>query len=307
MLGKIVKAFIITALFVSFRGHALEPEIRQYLNKDEISIGEKTTLTVEMEWKDEETALIITQITPPSSGLLNLLDTKQITSSILTKDGAFAKTVLEYVYTGKEKGSSDITPAVIEYTLSDNPENVRIVRAQPVQVKVISQAAGFMKTALKSVWAIFLMAVFFGMFALFKKILVSFRINKKKETGGNDACLEKKFCEDLRNLNEHKVSGDIGAYYSGIEKLIFGYVKDKYDTGAPAETKGRVPPELQRICDECKFISEKVRFSGYKPQGAEQEKLMRAIHKYMKPLMPNENEEETIKTINKKGGYNGAR
>ncbi len=298
MSRKVWIALIIFILFLGVEAYAFGPTVRSSLNKKEIAVGEKVKLTVEMEWKQEkDTSIVVTQITPPSSALLKQVDSKQRVSSRLTKNGVFAERILEYFYIGKEEGTGDITPAVVEYAFSDNPENKRIIKSQPISIKVISRAAGFWKTALKNILGIISAVLLFALLALLKKFVISLRSNKRKETGGDSAGLEKKFCEKLRDLNEHKVSGDTGAYYAGLEKALCDYIKKKYNGDMSAENMAKLPQELQKICAECKLMAEKVRFSGYRPQEDEQDRLIRGITKYMKSLIPGEDEQDSIETI----------
>jgi len=246
----------------------------------------------------EDSSIVVTQITPPSSVFLKQIDSKQRTSSRLGENGIFAERVLEYIYIGKEKGVSDITPVSIEYATSGNPENKRIIKGEPISIKVISKVAKFGKMALKGIICILSAALLFGVFVVVKKRVIFPRMDRRKSMNIDKGDLEKEFCEKLGDLNKHKVSGNIGAYYAGVEKVLFDYVKKKYNRDLSVESMGKFPTELQKICVECKFMSEKVRFSGYKPQENEQNKLIRGITKYMKSLMPGESEEESIETIN---------
>jgi len=205
---------------------------------------------------------------------------------------------LEYVYIGKEKGAGDIAPVLIEYTTRGNPENKRIIKGEPIPIKVIPKVARFEKMALKSFFAVAAVFLLFGVFMLFKKRVLSSREDKRKNIDKDNGSLEKNFCEKLKELNKHKVAGDAGAYYAGIEKSLLDYVKEKYNSDLSAESMSKLPTKLQKICAECKSMSEKIRFSGYKPQENEQNKLIRGITKYMKSLIPGESEEESIETIN---------
>jgi len=273
--------------------------VRSFLDKNEIGVGEKVKITVKMEWEQQEdSSIVVTQITPPSSVFLKQIDSRQRTSSRLEKNEIFAERVLEYVYIGKEKGAGDIAPVLIEYTTNDNPENKRIIKGEPIPIKVIPKVARFEKMALKSFFAVAAVFLLFGVFMLFKKRVLSSREDKRKNIDKDNGSLEKNFCEKLKELNKHKVAGDVGAYYAGIEKSLLDYVKEKYNSDLSAESMGKLPAKLQKICAECKSMSEKIRFSGYKPQENEQNKLIRGITKYMKSLMRGESEEEPIETIN---------
>ena len=278
--------------------YALEPAIRSVLNKQETGIGEKINLTVELEWRqDENSAIVVTRITPPSSSLLEQIDSKQRTSSRLTKDGAFAKIVLEYVYTGKKEGEGGIEPAVIEYAFSNDPGNKKIIKAPMVNVKIISRKAMFGKKALTGMFGVLAAVLFSIAFVLIKKRAVSSGLNKIDEAGIKSECLEKKLCETLKGLNKHRVSGNSGDYYDGLEKALFDYVKKKHNTDLTSGNMDMLPEGLKKICGECVSMAERVRFSGYKPQDSEQDRLIRSIDKYMKSLIPGENEEDTIKTV----------
>ncbi|MCK5160294.1 MAG: hypothetical protein KAQ99_01845 [Candidatus Aureabacteria bacterium] len=298
----ILKTILITlVVFFAFPGamlYADEPAIRSFLDKNEIGVGEKVKIKVEMEWKQEEgSSIIVEKISPPSSILLKQINSKQLTSSRLGKNGVFAERVLEYTYIGKEKGTDDITPAVIEYTFSNNPENKRIIKAQPIPIKVISRAAGFGKMALKGVLSILSAVLVLGVLVVLIKRVIFARADKEKRVSTDTADLEKKFCEKLKELNKHKISGNPGAYYAGVEKSLLEYVKAKYNSDLTVKNMNKLPEELKKICAECRFMSEKVRFSGYKPEDIEHDRLIRGITKYMKSLIPGEPEEGLIETI----------
>jgi len=298
----ILKTILITlVIFFAFPGamlYADEPAIRSFLDKNEIGVGEKVKIKVEMEWKQEEgSSIIVEKILPPSSILLKQINSKQLTSSRLGKNGVFAKRVLEYIYIGKEKGTDDITPSVIEYTFSKNPENKRIIKTQPIPMKVISRAAGFAKMVLKGILSILSAALVFGVFVVLIKRVIFSRADKEKRVNTDNPDLEKKFCEKLKELNKHKVSGNPCAYYAGVEKSLLEYVKAKYNSDLTVNNMNKLPEELRKICAECRFMSEKVRFSGYKPEDIEHDRLIRGITKYMKSLIPGEPEEDLIETI----------
>ncbi|RKY32535.1 MAG: hypothetical protein DRP74_02375 [Candidatus Omnitrophota bacterium] len=298
MLKKI--SILIVVLHSFFRGvvYAAEPTIRTVSDKKEVGIGEKLKVTVEMEWKqDEEHSIIVEKITPPSSSLLERIGSKENVSSRLGEGGVFAKRNIEYVYIAKEKGLGDITPIVIEYARSDNRDDKKIIRGESVTIEVISKAARFAKIALKSFYALLAIGTLSGILILLKRKFIISRGHEENKSGNDKGILERQFCENLKELNKHKVSGDLGGFYSGIEKLISDYIKEKYNSDLSAESISKLPGELQKIFSECKYMVEKVRFSGYKPERNEEDRLVRGIARYMKSLIPGENEEESIETI----------
>ncbi len=298
MLKKI--STLLVVLLIIFGGvvYAAEPTIRTVSDKKEIGIGERLKVTVEMEWEqDKEHSVIVEKITPPSSSLLERIDSKQSTSSRLGESGVFAKRSIEYVYIAKEKGSGDITPAVIEYARSDSPDDKKIIKGEAISIKVISKATRFGKTALKSFCVLLALSLLLGVFILLKRKFIISRGHKKSKSQNGNGVLERQFCENLKELNKHKVSGDLGGFYSGIEKLISDYIMEKYNSNLSDESICRLPGELQKIFSECKYMAEKVRFSGYKPERNEENRLVRGITRYMKSLIPGENEEESIETI----------
>jgi hypothetical protein len=286
---------------LSFAGsvvYAAEPTIRTVSDKKEVGIGEKLKVTVEMEWEqDGEHSIIVENITPPSSSLLERIDSKQRASSRLREGGVFAKRNIEYVYIGKEKGSGDITPVVIEYARSDNRDDKKIIRGETITIKVISKAARFGKIALKSLYVLLALSLLLGIFILLKRKFIISCHHKESKSDNDNGVLERRFCENLKELNKYRVSGDLGGFYSGIEKLVSDYIKEKYNSNLSAESIGNLPGELQKIFSECKYMAEKVRFSGYKPEKNEEDRLLRGIARYMKSLIPGENEEESIETI----------
>jgi len=295
------KISILLVVLLSFFGgvvYAAEPIIRTVADKKEVGVGEKLKVTVEMEWEqDEEHSIIVEKITPPSSSLLERIDSKQSASSRLGGDGVFAKRNIEYVYIGKEKGSGDITPVVIEYARSDDRDDKKIIRGETITIKVISKAARFGKAALKSFCVFLALALLLGIFILLKRKFIISRDHKESKTDNVNGILERRFCENLKELNKHRVSGDLGRFYCGIEKLISDYIKEKHNSDLSVESIGKLPDELQKIFSECKYMAEKVRFSGYKPERNEEDKLVRGIARYMKSLIPGENEEMSIETI----------
>jgi len=298
MLKKISILLVVLLIFFGGVVYAAEPIIRTVADKKEVGVGEKLKVTVEMEWEqDEEHSIIVEKITPPSSSLLERIDSKQSVSSRLGGDGVFAKRNIEYVYIAKEKGSGEITPVVIEYARSDDRDDKKIIRGETVPIKVIPKAARFGKTALKSFCVFLAIALLLGIFILLKRKFIISRDHKESKTDNVNGILERQFCYNLKKLNKHKVSGDLGGFYSGIEKLISDYIKEKYNSNLSAESIGRLPWELQKIFSECKYMAEKVRFSGYKPERNEEDRLVRGIARYMKSLIPGENEEESIETI----------
>lgn len=293
-------SILLVVLLCFFCGvvYAVEPTIRTVADKKEVGVGEKLKVMVEMEWEqNKEDSIIVEKITPPSSTLLERIDSKESVSSRLGEGGVFAKRNIEYVYIGKEKGSGDITPVVIEYARSDNRDDKKIIRGEAVSIKVISKAACLGKTALKIFYVLLALSLLLGIFILLKRKFIVSSANKEKKSGNINGVLEKRFCENLKELNKHKVSGDLGRFYSGIEKLILDYIKGKYNSDLSVESIEKFPRELQKIYSECKYMSEKVRFSGYKPERNEEDRLVREIVRYMKSLIPGENEDESIETI----------
>lgn len=298
MYKKISILLVVLIIFLGGVVYADEPTVRTVADKEEVGVGERLKVTVEMEWEqDKEHSIIVEKITPPSSSLLERIDSKENVSSRLGEGGVFARRNIEYVYIGKEKGSGDITPVVIEYARSDNRDDKKIIRGETVSIKVISKAARLGKTVLKIFYVFLTLSLFFSIFILLKRKFIVSRANKENKSGNNDGVLERRFCENLKELNKHKVSGDLGRFYSGIEKLISDYIKEKYNSNLSVESIGKLPGELQKIYSECKYMSEKVRFSGYKPERSEEDRLVRGIARYMKSLIPGENEEKSIETI----------
>jgi hypothetical protein len=261
---KKISIFLVVLLcFFGGVVYAAEPTIRTVADKKEVGVGERLKVTVEMEWEqNKEHSIIVDKITPPSSSLLERIDSKQSASSRLGEGGVFARRNIEYVYIGKEKGSGDITPAVIEYARSDNRDDKKIIRGETVSIKVIAKAARLGKIALKIFYVFLALSLFFSIFILLKRKFIVSRANKENKSGNNDGVLERRFCENLKELNKHKVSGNLGQFYSGIEKLISDYIKEKYNSNLSVESIGKLPGELQKIYSECKYMSEKVRFSG---------------------------------------------
>jgi len=267
------------------------------LDKKEIGVGEKVTLTVEMKWKQNDNySIIVEKFMPPTSIVLEQVDSKQQGSSQFGENGIFYKKVMQYIFVGKEKGTGELSPVVVEYTLSNNPEDKKIIRTQMLSIKVVPTIKRVGNLLLKFLVGLLLLSLFCFVFILLGRI-VRMREGKKKNDKGEKLYPEEKCCTDLRELNKHKVSGAVGVYYLGVEKLLTEYVEVKYNRDLSAEETKNIPEELKKICSECRTISEKVRFSGYRPQSNEENRLIRRIEKYMKSLIPQDKEEESIETI----------
>jgi hypothetical protein len=81
------------------------------------------------------------------------------------------------------------------------------------------------------------------------------------------------------------------AYFDFMEKTLKGYIDEKYGVD-------EVPGALKKIYASCLDISDKVRFSGYKPTKHDQERIAREVEKYLQSLIPEEDPVESIKLVN---------
>ncbi|MBF0215866.1 MAG: hypothetical protein HQL30_02610 [Candidatus Omnitrophica bacterium] len=301
MFGKILwLSIILLAGYAGGTALAVEPKINAFSDKKEIGVGEKIKVTVEMEWKDEGgPSISVTRITPPGSPLLEQIDSKQSSSSRLTKDGVFSRTFLEYLYIGKEKGSGEATPAVLEYVSGSDKENIRMVKTPPIPVRIISRAARSGKIALEGFLIILAALLILGVSAILIRNLGA-ASTKKRNRGPNKDNFEaeKKVIAHLRDIDRHRIAGETGEYYYSLQKAMEGYVKKKYPLGLESE----LPGDLRSLYNECGEMALKVRFSGYGPTENEQERLARGIARYMKALIPCDNVDELIETVDSKEG-----
>ncbi|MFH1415496.1 MAG: BatD family protein [Elusimicrobiota bacterium] len=301
----LVIVFLFTAAVTGIT-HAVRPRLTLTADKQEIGTGETLKVIAEMSWEQTEDIndIIIIKVTPPSCTLLDLVDSKQTTSSRLTGDGVYAKKVMEYYFTAKEKGEGTIEPVTVEYLAGIGQEVEKedkdIVKSESISIKVVPYLSSIIKKLVTGL-------VFTGAAVLLGGIVLFFK--KRIKISGNkkipekiDTHLEKEFLGGLKLFNKHIVEGDFRKYYAYASAALNNYINKKYGITVTAKTSGtelnKLPEQLGKLFSEWNNMEEKVRFSGYKPEKNELEKLTRETERYFRSLIPDKDPEDTIETVN---------
>lgn len=289
--GWVRKLFAATLLIGTFYVgtlllQAYEPALKSSLSKDEIGVGGKVNLTLEMECPASgESDITIVDVTPPECGLLELVNTKQTSCSQLCDGGVISKRSITFTFKGINTGAEEITPASIEYVTNDNPEEKELIKSQSLPIKVVSYWTNLGKKLLKIGFILVFICLAAGL-AVFGKDFISKRKGKADSTSQNYP--EQELLIKMKEFDKYQVSGEHDKYYLNIKDALLSYIKEKYPEGTA------VPEELSKLRNDWIAVTESVRFSGYVPQKHEQEKLVRDTEKYLKALIPAVDLEETI-------------
>ncbi|MCM8775998.1 MAG: hypothetical protein NC930_06615, partial [Candidatus Omnitrophica bacterium] len=243
-------------------------------------------------------------VTPPTSALLSLEGTRETSSSRLVGDKAIAARNFNYIYRATGKGQGILSPAVVEYVHSDNPEHKRLVRSREYSVTIIAWPLRlFKKTILPAGTLLFTLAACGTIFFFFRKRrdLEHKRIKKLHELDP-----EKQLLKSFNEAYPYRVVGDLKQYYSSLKNSLFHYIREKYGvsfdeepSGSEICRKGReknISPALMDLCVSWYEQCEKVQFSGYQPTPDEIDKMVRQTERYFKTLVASGTSEEVIET-----------
>ena len=301
----IVFSLLLLQIFLPHVSHA-DVVVTTKTDKPQVAVGEKLEVTVAMEWEQSEgNDIFVVKVDPPSSKSLELLNSKESTSSKLTQKGIMGSRLLHYTFKAKEAGQAVIDPVLIEYITSPEQKDPTIKRGESVQVMVISRGAGiFKKIALILGVGIGLLFITGVPIFLWKR--GAFRSKPKGTGSAAGFFLERNKLAKLKDVRMYQVSGDIALLYSEVEQILTDYFEAKYKVSVRGKTESdlentaksiSIPDELMRLFLSTVHTSEQVRFGGAYPNKDEQEKFLRAVETYFRSLIPKMDEEETIETV----------
>lgn len=304
--------FFSPAFFWLFDHHAFSSSLKQpavfaTLSKNEFPVGEEVTLTVRMEWEQSGSKTIrLVSTTPPASELLELVDTREDTSSRLTEFGFLGTRSIYYVFKAVRTGTGTLSPVSFEYVDPDRQEEKEMVRGEAISFRVISRAEWFLKKLLWMALGSAALVLAGGLVFLLRKLRIFPRAPLKKEGSINDVRFEQGALRRIGELRAHQVAGDFSKLYAELKILLADYVKSKYgtelthddhDVAVRALRNAGVAEELARLCEEALRMTDKVRFGGHVPSPDELGRLIRSAEKYFKNLIPRENEEAAVETV----------
>ncbi|MFC2092046.1 BatD family protein [Elusimicrobiota bacterium] len=302
---KLFLTLILSMTAVTGIAYAAHPQLSLSADKKDIAEGATLKVTAEMSWKqsDDMEDIIIIKVTPPSCALLDLVDSKQTTSSQLTDDGVYARKVMEYYFTAKEKGEGTIEPVIVEYLagtgLEVKEEDRDIVKSESISITVVPYLSIMVKKLVAGLVFTGLAVLSGGIIFFLKKRIK--RSREKKVTKKIDTHLEEVFLEGLRLFSKYIMEGDFKKYYTCTSNALNTYINKKYGISMPVRPGSieidKLPEQLISLYSEWNDMEEKVRYSGYKPQKNEMEKLTREAERYFKSLIPDNDPEDTIETV----------
>jgi hypothetical protein len=306
VLIRLFAAVFLIAASAKGIAHAVRPHITLKADKQEVGIGETLKVTVEMSWKQPEDIaedVIIIKVTPPSCPLLDMADSKQETSSRLAGDEVRAARIIEYYFTAKEKGEGIIEPAVIEYLEGAGQEYAdedrKIIRSESINVKVVSHLSSAGRRLVTGVVFIGIAVLITAAGLFFKKNIRNPGRRKVPENTGSQP--EKEFLGSFKLFNKYKIEGNYAKFYTCISGALAGYISKKYSVPMTAihggNEPGKLPQELEKLYTEWTAMEGKIRFSGYRPQKNELERIIRETERYFKNLIPDAQAEEIMETI----------
>jgi hypothetical protein len=287
-----IKFFVVifmVLLTTSWVAFAARPKLSVTADKKEISKGETLKVEARMSWKQSENKddMLIVKITPPSSNIMELVDSKQTASSQLTGDDIYAMRIMEYYFKAREKGQATIEPVVVEYFTGEEQEEKDIVKSEAINIKVVSYLSGLMKKFVTGIIFVVVTFLITGLVLFLKNHIKN--SNKNKITETSDAIMEKDFLEAIKGFSKYIIEGDYKKYYTNTREVFGNYISKKYSISLPAKSGSddmeKLPDQVCSLYSEWINIEEKVRFSGYQPEKNEQEKLTRETERYFKSLI----------------------
>lgn len=284
---------------------AAELNVRSAVDKTQLAVGEEVAYELVLEWhQSDEPAILVSKVTPPSSELMELIDTREVSSSKLVGEDTIAARRFAYRYRATGKGQATFSPAVVEYTDMDAPEDTRLVKSREHRVQVVSVPVRLMGLLVMPLGIIAMVAL--G--AIGAMLFVQRRRTRarRRSASAHAADQERAFLSQMENAHRHRVGGDVKAYYTSVKDALFGYVQRKHGLAC-----GQLSPDALRtqaaqcgisadLADLCVLWSEqceRVRFSGYVPGSNEVEQLVRTTRRYFTSLIPKEDAEAAIETV----------
>lgn len=269
-------------------------------DKKKVTVGEKLVLTVRLQWTQVENAEIrIAKIAPPECPLLELTGSTQASDSELHGGKVVLNQTLTYIFKAKKEGIDKISALTVEYIVEGDEQKL-VVNSEPIEVKVVS-----LKEKLISTFG--LMAAIAG--GILTSILGAFLLLRRRRKRQNsavldkvtDTCCEREAVDRLQEITKYRLAGDFKKYYGSLQSVLADYTKAKHHIEIENKNEEEIrklssevnlPGELLRLLIETVRFSEKVRFAGYEVSPNEERKIFSNVQRYLKLLIPKENEEQ---------------
>ena len=274
---------------------SVKVKVDTQIDKKKIHKGDEITFSIIVEQSGGDAPYLFELESPELSGLELV---KEYSEDTIFAGGQFRRDY-KLILKATEEGEGRISSAKIYYTIpNQDKKNQLIVPSE--NIEVLKERKSYKKEISYIIVAILAICVsYFGMLGL-KKLKVLKEVKRLKEKEANKTPYDKAI-EKLNSLESLQIEGSISAFYEAIEKVLKGYLYEKYNLYVLNKSGREVADLLMAQKDSLKFESDKVKsiferceevkFTGIKPIKSQQEEIKKGLINFLN----NDKNKEEIK------------
>ena len=249
-------------------------QLEARVDRPDLPLNEKLTLTVQASWNGEQDRFRITPITPPQCENFEILGSSSVNEARMVEGKTKSTKTFEFILKPTQTGSGRIGSVLFSYV--DNVTGVSSsLSTQPISVKInpaIEKKAPDYKFFLIIAIVLILIYVLYSAKRKTKRIKISDQT--KEEDKIPEKTLEEKTLENLSFLSPLISEGKTDEFSSKVYKLITNYLEEKYHIFTTGKTTNDIVESLSTLnlseeqvnlikvilstCDLIKFAKEMV-------------------------------------------------
>lgn len=249
-------------------------QLEARVDRPDLPLNEKLTLTVEASWDGEQGRFKITPITPPECENFEILGSSSVNEAKMVEGKTKSTKTFEFILKPTQTGSGRIGSVLFSYVDNVTGDSSSL-STQPISVKInpaIEKKTPDYKIFL--IIAIVLIFIYVVYSAKRKTKRIKISDQTKEEDKIPEKTLEEKTLENLSFLSPLISEGKTDEFSSRVYKLITNYLEEKYHIFTTGKTTQDIMESLSTLnlregqvawlkdilstCDLAKFAKEMV-------------------------------------------------
>jgi len=269
-------------------------QLKASVDRPDLPLGEKLTLTVQASWEGEQDRFSITPITPPECENFEILGNSSLNETKLVKGKTKSFKTFEFTLKPTQTGSGRIGSVLFSYVDNVSGDSSSL-STQPISVKInppVEKNPRDYKIVLIIAIALILIYVVYSAKRKTKRIKITDQT--KEEVKIVEKTSEERTLETLSGFSPLISEGRADEFASKVYKLIINYLEEKYHIFTTGKTTTDIVESLSSLslredqvallkdilstCDLAKFARETVGKKGC-------EEIASKVKKFLKQNM----------------------